>query len=288
VSLRLPFQQQVSELARAREIVDIVMRHGLGALAQQWELTRFLPRRRRLTTGLSDGGVEDQLSIPQRARLAIEELGPTFIKLGQLGATRPDIFPAAYIVEFEKLLDAAPPVPIEQVRAVIQAELGASVESLFADFEPAPLASASIGQAHRATLLAVEAAYLPTMYKDAGEPWRVEKLYYTAFPRSEFRRIAEMAKQAGMDPPFGEENPDNMLFLTPDEWVTSTVDCRSVVGRKREALRAHRSQISADWPQLTISDDVAEQFATEYYQLIISRTPAVLPETDLFAGISPS
>jgi len=143
-------------------------------------------------------------------------------------------------------------------------------------------------QTHRATLLAVEAAYLPTMYKDAGEPWRVEKLYYTAFPKSEFRRIAEMAKQAGMDPPFGEENPDNMLFLTPDEWVTSTVDCRSVVGRKREALRAHRSQISADWPQLTISDEVAEQFATEYYQLIISRTPAVLPETDLFAGVSPS
>jgi len=142
----------VSELARAREIVDVVMRHGLGALAQQWELTRFLPRRRRLTTGLSDGGVEDQLSMPQRARLAIEELGPTFIKLGQLAATRPDIFPAAYIVEFEKLLDAAPPVPIEQVRAVIQAELGASVESLFADFEPEPLASASIGQAHRATL----------------------------------------------------------------------------------------------------------------------------------------
>lgn len=143
-------------------------------------------------------------------------------------------------------------------------------------------------QAHRVTVLAVEAAYLPTMYKDAGEPWRVEKLYYTAFPRSEFRRIADMAKQAGLDPPFGEENPDNILFLTPDEWVTSTVDCRSVVERKREALRAHRSQISADWPQLTISDEVAEQFATEYYQLIISRTPAVLPETDLFAGISPS
>jgi N-acetyl-1-D-myo-inositol-2-amino-2-deoxy-alpha-D-glucopyranoside deacetylase len=143
-------------------------------------------------------------------------------------------------------------------------------------------------QAHRATLLAVEAAYLPTMYRDAGEPWRVEKLYYTAFPRSEFKRMVEMAKQAGMDPPFGEENPDNMAFLTPDAWVTTTMDCRSVVARKREALRAHRSQISADWPQLTISDEVAEQFATEYYQLIISRTPAAIPETDLFAGISPS
>lgn len=142
-------------------------------------------------------------------------------------------------------------------------------------------------QTHRVTVLAMEAAYLPTMYKDAGEPWRVEKLYYTAFPRSEFVRIAEMAKQAGMDPPFGDD-PDNLAFLTPDEWVTSTVDCRSVVARKREALRAHRSQISADWPQLTISDEVAEQFATEYYQLIISRQPAVFPETDLFSGVSPS
>jgi ubiquinone biosynthesis protein len=155
VSIRLPFQKQVSELARAREIVDIVMRHGLGALAQQWELTRFLPRGRRLAMGVPDGvpgSTEDQLSMAERARLAIEELGPTFIKLGQLAATRPDIFPAAYITEFEKLLDAAPPVPIDQIRSVIQAELGETVEALFAAFDPAPLASASIGQAHRATL----------------------------------------------------------------------------------------------------------------------------------------
>jgi len=143
-------------------------------------------------------------------------------------------------------------------------------------------------QAHRATLLAVEAAYLPTLYKDAGEPWRVEKLYYTAFPRAEFVRIVEMAKHAGTETPFGEEDPDKMPFLTPDEWVTTTMDCSAVVARKREALRAHRSQISADWPQLTISDEVAAQFATEFYQLVISRAPAVLPETNLFAGVSPS
>jgi mycothiol S-conjugate amidase len=125
------------------------------------------------------------------------------------------------------------------------------------------------------------------MYKDAGEPWRVEKLYYTAFPRSEMKRIVAMAKQAGMEPPFGEENPDNLAFLTPDEFVTTTIDCKSVVARKREALRAHRSQISPDWPQLTIPDEVAVQFADEFFQLVISRTPAVLPETDLFAGITP-
>lgn len=129
------------------------MRNGLGALAQQWELTRFLPRGRRARAELVDGAVVDErLSTAQRVRLTIEQLGPTFIKLGQLAATRPDIFPAEYVVEFEKLLDAAPPVPSEQVRAVIQSELQAPVEQLFAAFDPTPLASASIGQVHRAQL----------------------------------------------------------------------------------------------------------------------------------------
>ena len=142
-------------------------------------------------------------------------------------------------------------------------------------------------QAHRATLLAVEAAHLSPLFKDAGESWRVEKLYYTAFPRREMKRIVEMAKQAGMDPPFGDQNPDEMAFLTPDEFVTTTIDCASVIGRKRDALRAHRSQISEDWPQLTLPDDVMRQFADEFFQLVISRNPAVLPETDLFSGVTP-
>jgi N-acetyl-1-D-myo-inositol-2-amino-2-deoxy-alpha-D-glucopyranoside deacetylase len=142
-------------------------------------------------------------------------------------------------------------------------------------------------QAHRATLLAVEAAHLSPMFKDAGEPWRVEKLYYTAFPRKEMKRISEMAKQAGMDPPFGVADPDELPFLTPDELVTTTIDCVAVISRKREALRAHRSQISEDWPQLTLPEDVLKQFAGEFFQLVISRKPPVLPETDLFAGITP-
>jgi N-acetyl-1-D-myo-inositol-2-amino-2-deoxy-alpha-D-glucopyranoside deacetylase len=143
-------------------------------------------------------------------------------------------------------------------------------------------------QTHRATLLAVEAARLVPMYKDAGEPWRVQKLYYTAFPRSQFERMVAMAKQAGIDPPFGETNPDEMEFLTPDADVAATIDTVGVIGRKRDALRAHHSQISEDWPQLSMPDDVLKQFADEYFQLAMSRKPAVLPETDLFAGVDPS
>jgi N-acetyl-1-D-myo-inositol-2-amino-2-deoxy-alpha-D-glucopyranoside deacetylase len=143
-------------------------------------------------------------------------------------------------------------------------------------------------QTHRATLLAVEAARLSPMYKDAGEPWRVEKLYYTAFPRSQFERMVAMAKEAGIDPPFGETNADEMAFLTADRDVTTTIDTVAVIVRKRDALRAHHSQISEDWPQLNMPDDVLTQFADEYFQLVIARKPPVLPETDLFAGIEPS
>jgi N-acetyl-1-D-myo-inositol-2-amino-2-deoxy-alpha-D-glucopyranoside deacetylase len=140
-------------------------------------------------------------------------------------------------------------------------------------------------QAHRATLLAVEAAH-SAVYPDKGEPWRVQKLYYTAFPVSAMRRAVEMAKNAGMEPPFGVENPDDLPFLTPDEWVTTTIDCRTVVGRKRDALRAHRSQIAPDWPMLAIPEEMAGEFADEYFQLVISRRSPTLPETDVFAGVA--
>ena len=139
-------------------------------------------------------------------------------------------------------------------------------------------------QAHRATLLAVEAAET-AIYPDAGERWRVDKLYYTAFPRSWLQKATDAAKQAGMEPPFGVDDPSELPFLTPDEWVTTTVDCRSVIGRKRAALRAHRSQISDDWPMLSIPEEIAREFADEFFQLVISRRPPQLPETDVFAGI---
>ena len=88
-----------------------------------------------------------------------------------------------------------------------------------------------------------------------------------------------------MDPPFGVEEPSSSV-PHPGRMGHHPIDCVSVINRKREALRAHRSQISEDWPQLTLPDDVMKQFADEFFQLVISRTLPVLPETDLFAGIT--
>jgi N-acetyl-1-D-myo-inositol-2-amino-2-deoxy-alpha-D-glucopyranoside deacetylase len=139
-------------------------------------------------------------------------------------------------------------------------------------------------QTHRATLLAVEAAHGP-LYPDAGARWRVSKLYYSAFPVSWARRAAEFAKQAGTDPPFGMENVDDLPFLTPDEEVTTRVETRGTVQGFRRALRSHRSQIPEDWPQLVIPEELAEEWAVEHFVLALSRTPPVLPETDLLAGV---
>lgn len=141
-------------------------------------------------------------------------------------------------------------------------------------------------QAHRATLLAVEAASHPALYPDAGLPWRVQKLYYTVFSVSYFQRMIDAAKRLKVEPPFGVEEAEALPFLAPDDYVTTTVACVEGIVRKRDALRAHRSQIGPDWPMLNVPDEVAlELFDTEQYQLLISRTPGSFPEEDLFAGI---
>jgi N-acetyl-1-D-myo-inositol-2-amino-2-deoxy-alpha-D-glucopyranoside deacetylase len=141
-------------------------------------------------------------------------------------------------------------------------------------------------QAHRITLLAVEAAYIPKMYPEAGEPWRISKLYYTAFPVRAARRAVEMAAQFGQPSPFGETAPEDLEFVTRDELVTTTVSGAPQMSRKIKALRAHHSQITDDFPYLAVPEELArEHFSEEYYQLALSHVPVRAPETDLFAGI---
>lgn len=135
---------------RYRQIVEILIRHGFGFVAgaigrEGWQAPWA-------SAPAQGNGHAKAVSAPEHLRLAIEELGPTFIKLGQILSSRNDLLPAAYRDELAKLQDATPPIPVEQVQAVLLGELGRPVEEAFATFDMTPLASASIGQAHAATL----------------------------------------------------------------------------------------------------------------------------------------
>lgn len=135
---------------RLRQIASAAARHGLGYLTGPAGLGRLVPFHRGW---LSHERRPSPYTRPEHVRLALEELGTTFVKLGQILSTRGDLLPPEYQTELAKLQDAAPPVPAAAILETVATELGCDAGSVFATFELPPLAAASIGQAHAATLL---------------------------------------------------------------------------------------------------------------------------------------
>jgi ubiquinone biosynthesis protein len=131
--------RRMSGLLHFGTISRILIKHGLGEVAD-----RLFGRTR--------GKVKSALPDPVRIRRALEDLGPSFIKLGQLMSTRADVFPPDYIEEFSKLQDSVPPVPFEDIQRLIESELKQSLNQLFKDIDPTSLAAASVAQVHAAHL----------------------------------------------------------------------------------------------------------------------------------------
>jgi ubiquinone biosynthesis protein len=135
----------VGNLDRLRQITQVLARHGFGELLARTELGSLIPFRKSEEAA-------PRVFFGERARLAMQELGPSFVKLGQILSTRPDLLPADLVEELKKLQEDVPPIPFDEVRREIEETTGAPLSETFVEFDERPLASASIGQVHRARL----------------------------------------------------------------------------------------------------------------------------------------
>ncbi|OAB42854.1 ABC1 kinase family protein [Paenibacillus glacialis] len=139
---------RISHTGRYREIAMALMRHGFGYMVEELELFQVLTLPRRWITHES----LETKSIGERIRHVLEDLGPTFIKLGQLASTRSDLLPDAIIQELVKLQDQVPAFSSETARGILEQELDVAIKDAFSWFEDTPIAAASIGQVHMGKL----------------------------------------------------------------------------------------------------------------------------------------
>jgi ubiquinone biosynthesis protein len=138
------------KIGRLSEIAQVAVRHGFGYFFERHKLTDLLPWTSRAELDPAAPAIGSERG--RHLREMLDELGPTFVKFGQLLSTRPDVVPPDIVAELRGLQDDVRPFPFAQIRHVIEAELGLTLEQAFLRFDEQPIAAASIGQVHRAML----------------------------------------------------------------------------------------------------------------------------------------
>jgi ubiquinone biosynthesis protein len=141
---------KLRDLGRLRRIAGVLARHGFGDVAERLHVAPWLRRAGRVFHRKAEA--QGALPVAVRIRRVIEELGPTFVKFGQMLATRPDLVPLDVVLELRRLHDEVPPFPFDAVRAMVEEDLGRPLAEVFSRFDETPVAAASIAQVHRACL----------------------------------------------------------------------------------------------------------------------------------------
>ena len=142
---------------RYKEILTVLVKYGFGDLVDALKIKEKIEIGIEKISGKQPERMET-LSRPERVRMTLQELGPTFVKLGQILSTRPDLIPLEYVQELSKLQDDVPSFPYDEVRGIVKAETGRLPEEIFGSFDKTPLAAASLGQVHKAILKDTEEA----------------------------------------------------------------------------------------------------------------------------------
>ncbi len=143
------YGSRIKDIRRLASIAMTLTKYGFGGVAARMRILPLLGPLQRVFFPKKD---MESLSVPRRIRLVLEDLGPTYIKLGQIASTRADILPPGWVEEFKKLQDKVPPVSFAEIKGVVEEALGAPLENNFASFSETPVASASIAQVHLAQL----------------------------------------------------------------------------------------------------------------------------------------
>jgi ubiquinone biosynthesis protein len=190
------------DLGRLQDIASVLVRYGFADAVRRLGLAGALERAGKVLHWTQAAELA-RLDPPERVRLALQDLGPTFVKLGQILATRVDLFAPEWIEEFEKLQDRAPPAPAGEVRAQIVQDLGAAPEDVFPGFDPQPFAAGSIAQVHRARLqdgaeVAVKVrrpGIRPVVEADLRLVARLAEILETEFPGLARFRPREVVRQ---------------------------------------------------------------------------------------------
>ena len=171
------------ENLRLTQVRQILMQYGLDISLAGTPLARFRGAADRLLGRDPDEFAE--LSTPAKVRLMLQQLGPTYVKVGQMVSSRADVLPAAWRTELDKLQNTVPPFPYEQVESIVRSELGAPPDELFASFDREPLGAASLAQVHRATLA------------DGSEVVvKVQRPNIQAMVRADLGNMEDLARQA--------------------------------------------------------------------------------------------